>query len=1099
MKPVQPPFLCPHPLRLALALVFLPMSAWSAVELAQQPLTIGTPVPPNILFIIDDSGSMNDDAMCAPGYSSCGTGVNSRTYTRNTLSYNPYVVYEPWYDADGNPMADADRTRVSTSNVNITGGTTNLTWANQDFYVPKNLTTGDTGDASLYRWRLEFGGSTAQRCEITILGIPFNCTNVAQFTWTRRDGSTITRSIAQEWQNYANWHHYYYGRMKMAKASVSRAFAGLGPNFRVGYRTINNNNTFDIPVGTDGGRFRGSNKSTFYTRLFATGTPGATPLRRALDDAGQYFSQTDAGGPYGPESGSAQITCRQNFTILTTDGAWNSSGASTTGAQTNTDGTDGPTITNPTTGQSYTYRAVFPYTDSRTNTLADVAMYYWKNDLRPLMDNNVPTSSSNPAFWQHMRTFGISIGEQGNVNPAGPYPAGGWPNPDNNARKIDDLLHASLNSRGRFIVAADPEAFTTAMISALDEITRETLTAASGGASSAKVDSSTRTFFTEYTSGAWNGTLLAFPLNASTGLQNLATPAWNAESVLPAWASRNIQFNRNGSISAFRHTSLTAAQQAALGANDSERERVVNYLRGDRSNERSISNPEGSMRERAGLLPAFINSQLIYVGPPSQTAYYGNSSFTSASSYANYAETNKNRTPVIYVAGNNGMLHAFRADTGVEIFAFLPNSAISETLKRYTHPRYGLNAPAESDYETYRHRYILDGETTAADVYINGAWRTVLVGTQGRGGTGVFALDITNPNSISLLWEKSATDNNAIGNNLGKPIIAQVAENDWRVILGNGPNSNGDRAQLIMLSIASGDITTVDTGVGSNNGLSGVQLWDSDKDGFFDTAYAGDLKGNLWRFTKLGSNLRQASRLFTTDSARPISAAPLVMSNQKTAATWVFFGTGRSLNDADMSDTSVQSWYGLIDNGTQIGARTNLVKRSIVSSGTLTGGRAARTLEKGTEAEITGTGKRGWYIDLLPPSGGGALPAGERMTTQNSLLGGALFATTFTPESVEVCSRGGYSSLWAINPFSGGRLDQGIFDINRDGVIDASDKLSDVYPSALDRIPVITSGQVPITSSGGGKFAIHLRNESIAGKLPAGVIGRQSWREIIGR
>src|SRR5690606_33651063 len=67
-------------------------------------------------------------------------------------------------------------------------------------------------------------------------------------------------------------------------------------------------------------------------------------------------------------------------------------------------------------GQSYTYAPVAPYKGANSPTLADVAMHYWKTDLRTDLLNIVPTSTLNPAFWQHMVTFGISIGLAGTVD-----------------------------------------------------------------------------------------------------------------------------------------------------------------------------------------------------------------------------------------------------------------------------------------------------------------------------------------------------------------------------------------------------------------------------------------------------------------------------------------------------------------------------------------------------------------------------------------------------------------------------------------------------------------------------------------------------------
>lgn len=1074
---------------LVASLALSPMSSWAGVNIAQQPLSVAEATPPNIWFIIDDSGSMGST------YMGSSSGVSASTYTRNTIYYNPFVTYEPWYNADGTQQAAADRTKVSNSTTTTSlAGSTNLTSSDQYFLVPRNSTTGDTGNDSLYRWVLKSGGSTAQRCNADGTG----CSNQTSFSWTA-DGSTISRTIAQEWQNYANWYHYYRTRMKMAKASVSRAFSSLDSKFRVGYTTIWNNNRMEIPVGTNNGSFSGANKTSFYTKLFGTAASGNTPLRQSLDNAGQYFSRSDAAGPYGPESGKAQRSCRQNFTILTTDGEWNSNEADTVAARANVDSTDGPTITNPKTGQSYTYKAEFPYKDKETkttSTLADVAMYYWKNDLRDDLDNNVPTSTKNPAFWQHMRTFGISIGLKGTVDPAGPYPAAGWAAPSSAESKIDDLLHATINSRGQFVVASDPQEFTKALTDTLNAIVSETKSEASGGTNSVTLTSDTKVYFSRYTSGSWNGDIIAYPVNATTGQQDQTLPSWEAEKKLPTPANRNIYVNAGGTAKTFIYSNLTAGQKTHLTAD------LVSYLRGDRSKETDKTG--GTLRERAGVLPAFINSQLVYVGAPEQGDYYKKFTSTSASAYAAYATAKATRTPTIYIAGNNGMLHAFNADTGVETYAFLPNSSITAKLADYADKDYG-----SSQSEIKPHQYILDGELTVADAYLDDAWKTILVGTQGRGGTGVFALDVTDPANITFLWEKSASDNSALGNNLGKPVIAQVADGSWRVILGNGPNSNGDKAQLLMFNLKTGAITAVDTGAGTNNGLAAVNAWDSDGDGFFDTAYAGDLQGNVWRFKNLGGTPASV-KLFAGSSKQPITAQPLVIKNQKTGATWVTVGSGRYLNKDDLDSTKfeTQTWYGLIDTGSPITARTQLKERKLLASGAASGV-AGRTLEAGTETEITmsTTTNRGWYIDFKLPAN-----KGERMMTPNFILGSALFGISYTPDASDPCQPNGTSSIWAINPFTGGRINQGVFDVDGNGSVGSSDKIGNLYPSVLDGLQAITSGAPPMNKgtsvgSGGGSGGstppcpnpVYIQTPS--GTIPicpsSGQPSRQSWREVI--
>lgn len=1119
-------------LTLAVSTALASLSAQAGVEIAQQPLLIAETVPPNVMLLLDDSGSMAYDYMCTSSSGLTASGCRSnvggayfRSYTRNGLSYNPAVTYKPWANADGSMMADANKTAASSDNAQLTGSTTNLWTTNnnliyyRDFWVPTDIAIGDPHTMSgntpvfdnnnLKRWVLGRDSTynpKAWRCPGNSTGDPpqngsnnSQCTPVTSLTWIDKEGVEFTRTVAQEWQNYANWYHYYRTRAKMAKGAISHAFATLDEGFRVGYNLLNaTTRNYNIPVATSGGLFRGSNKETFYTKLHSTPASGGTPTRTALRTVGEYFKRTDSGGPWGPEADDAQITCRRNFTIVTTDGGWNDSfNDSTIG---NADNIDGPQQTG-VNGNTYSYSAVAPYRDKQAPntanivTLADVAMYYWKNDLRTesFMVNNVPITLNNPAFWQHMQTFTISIGQYGSVKPedvSPTYPLN-WGTPsaqgDDSEEKTDDLLHAAVNGRGEFFVASDPEEFSESLVAALNTIANELKYEASGGANSTEVKGGAKTFFSRYTSGTWHGDIVAYSVNETTGLQDQTAPLWEAESQLPAWDSRNIHVNVDGTAQPFLYSNLSGAQRTHLSSE------LVDYLRGDRSKEE-----DGTLRKRAGVLPAFINSQLVYVAAPTHSSL-GNLSFTGAGAYAAYATAQQDRKSVIYIAGNNGMLHAFDADNGKEIYAFLPNFSISAKLSDYADKSYG-----DDQVTAKPHQYILDGELTVADAYLDGAWKTILVGTQGRGGSGIFALDVTDPNNIEFLWEKSAADNNVLGNNLGKPIIAQVANQDWRVILGNGPNSTGDKAQLLMFDLGTGAITSVDTGVNTNNGLAAVNPWDSDKDGFFDTAYAGDLQGNVWRFRNLATS-PTVGKLFSGDPTRPITAMPLVVRNLKTGATWVYVGTGQYLNKDDLQNTDTQAWYGLIDNGTEITSQDQLKKSEFESSVV-----GERVLKAATEWDIIGgaTPKRGWVIEFSLD--------GERMMTPNSVRSGVLIGFTFTPNSSDPCNPSGSSSLWAVNPFSGGRTNQGIFDTDGDGDPDqiTIDGVS-YFLTVMDGLPPITSGTPPSMSnrgSGSGSGSGHEASESDPKKpkicyyLPTetfchneivGQIGRQSWREII--
>jgi type IV pilus assembly protein PilY1 len=1103
----------------AAALLFA-SAAQAGVTIDQSPLIVAQPLPPNILFIMDDSGSMAWQHM--PGTTSTWSNsppsglpyrdvlahdIRLRAANVNAQWYDPSKTYHPWVNHENVSWGDIDprsapwdasgvvtigtrdlgqTTWPSVTVTDTNSSTTGSTWRFQGFYVlNENADPGQNANYKRYDFRRNFSTWEARLHTLDASAASTGYTTVTSVTWP----GGLTRTVAEEVQNYANWFSYYRLRINMAKAAASRVFGDLGEDYRVGYNTIWNRQNYRIPVGTDNGLFRSENKEQWFTHLFATIASNGTPLRESLDAAGQYFSDTGADGPYGPGSGNDQLTCRQNFTIMTTDGYWNSNAAATADARQDTDSTAGSEITGPN-GATYTYSPTAPYADNRSNTLADVAMYYWKNDLRSDLKNDVPTSASNPAFWQHMVTFGISIGERGVLDPSTDLPALtdgtlSWPAPGNDrTANIDDLWHATINSRGEFIVASDADAFAQGLKDALGVIGDRLGSGASLAANSTKLETGTTTFQAQYWSGAWRGELNAFAVDPDTG--NLAsTPTWRATAQMPAWGSRTIKFydpsvNFNNAFKTFQYANLNATQQAALNNSAA----LVDYLRGQRSGEESQG---GTFRDRVSILGDIVNSQPVFVGAPNPRLYT-TADFTGASAFGTYATSLTGRTPVVYLGANDGMLHGFNANTGAELFAFIPNNVILNGLANLADPE-------------YEHRYFVDGELTVADVYDSGSansWKTILVGTLGRGGRTVFALDVTDPANIKLLWEKNASDIPALGNTLGRPVIAQVANGDWRVILGNGPNGSGDSAQLIMLDVLNRSATPVviDTGVSGDNGLSSVRAWDSNGDGFTDTVYAGDLRGNLWRFSDIASS-PTLGKLFVAEDRygmpQPITATPLTGKNPNTGETWVFFGTGQYLNQEDLTNPQIQTWYGLMETGTTL-SRINLLEREILAEGQINGFGARVIDEAGIDDMI---GKEGWFMDLESPVNGAE---GERMVVPNQFQGRVLIGTTRIPDPSDPCNPSGRGFVMAIDPFTGARLDRTFFDITLDGLFNDDDKLlvdgvlvivSGIGFSASPNNPIFIENVMQVSLEDGSTRAIATQGTS-ADAL------RGSWREIIG-
>lgn len=615
-----------------------------------------------------------------------------------------------------------------------------------------------------------------------------------------------------------------------------------------------------------------------------------------------------------------------------------------------------------------------------------------------------------------------------------------------------------------FYAAAQADKMVESLTKAFKRISLEMV--GSGGSfasNTTKLDTGAMTYQAQFYSGSWRGDITGYTVNPTTGALSYA---WNAGAKFPAWATRKIRFSNSGTLANF------VPGAAGLSLTDAN---VINYLRGDRSKE---IDQGGTLRNRTGLLGDIVNSQPVYVGSPNPRLYLG-ASFNGASLYPAYAAARAARTPAIYVGANDGMLHGFDASAagGAETFAFMP-TAVMSSITDYTQAGYA-------------HRYYVDGELTVADVFDTSAnaWKTVLVGTLGRGGRGVFALDVTDPANVKLLWEKTEAQIAQLGYNIGKPIIAQVANGDWRVLMGNGPNSTGSAAQLVTIGVVNGVASATAPLAAGDNGLSGVLGWASAAGGFTDTAYAGDLKGNMWKITGLAAS-PTAFNLFTAQAGgkvQPITASPLVAKNPNTADTWVFFGTGKYLGALDIPNKDPQTWYGLIDKGTAISSsRSTLSEISILAEGTI-GGFEVRAIE-----DNVSPGADGWYMDLVSPGG---LERGERMVVPNLFQGLALIGTTRIPDSSNVCSPSGTGYVMAINPFTGGRLPQSFFDANGDGSFDNGDNLGGLPISGIGlpsspNAPIFIGDVMQISLDNGGNKTVKTNSTAMSAK-------RVSWREIL--
>jgi len=477
--------------------------------------------------------------------------------------------------------------------------------------------------------------------------------------------------------------------------------------------------------------------------------------------------------------------------------------------------------------------------------------------------------------------------------------------------------------------------------------------------------------------------------------------------------------NGNGHGIPFRWQSLADNQRVALDAQaagaSATDSRILDYVRGDRSSEK----PVGDLRQRFSVMGDIVHSRPRYVGPPNNEFAFDD--------YLSFKRSHQTRAGRIYVGANDGMLHAFAADSGREVFAFIPATVVPDLRLLAATP--------------YQHHYYVDGPLEAGDAYLHQQWHTVLAGGLGAGGKAFFALDVTDPDAGSesaaaqkLLWEIDSNSDDDLGYTYSIPRIVRLNDGKWYAVAGNGYNSVNGRALLYIIDLETGTVvrklTTDNSGSpGQPNGLSSPTLIDVDQDFKADFAYAGDINGNLWKFDLSGKSSDQwgvsygGTPLYSGSAQHAITAAPDVTAHPN-GGYLVEFGTGRLLTADDKEDTQRQSIIAVWDRGGVPGS-ANFLSQAFTEHSVF--GERVRTL---TDHQPVWTGpspNTGWQIDL---------PVGERLLTSPQIHAGRLQLLTTNPFLIN-------SENWLIEPdfLSGGPPSDTIFDLNKDGALTTSDRV----------------------------------------------------------
>lgn len=564
----------------------------------------------------------------------------------------------------------------------------------------------------------------------------------------------------------------------------------------------------------------------------------------------------------------------------------------------------------------------------------------------------------DPAEWAHMSTFTIGFSTDAlpktNYNAAGTnkgaivaptaldpygfdgsfaeYANGSFAWLARSKDKGHDMWHAAINGRGQFYAVEKGEDLKEAFRKIIGTINVATEPDVISSATSGSNVS--RNTVGKYTASyepakAWKGSVSAeivqkdgttIPDSNWAGkttadrLDALSNTDVKTKRLVLSWSNQWNLTAEKGGVSfkwATDQTYLSTSQKTLLKTNisntvetDAKGEERLNYIRGDRSLEGSSTSgytASKPYRERTSRQGDIINSDVWYTGIPAANSLL--------KGYSEFVTNNASRPKMIYVGGNDGMLHGFSASSGDEIIAYIPKAVIA-SLPRLTDPTYNNT-----------HRYFVDGSPMTGDIDLNGGikfaddpgydtytpnWRTLLVGSLGLGGKGYFVLDVTNPtqntlpsgpsfveanaNQLALIdrtrgstevamdcTSKSGTEKTAclksvdedqdIGHITAKPVrdeddpmqasqIVRLNNNRSAVILGNGYNSKNQRPVLLIQYLDGAKelfripATTEAAGTGNakDNGLAAPRLIDLNGDETVDIVYAGDNLGNMWKF-----------------------------------------------------------------------------------------------------------------------------------------------------------------------------------------------------------------------------------------------------------
>ncbi|MGN2409868.1 pilus assembly protein [Pseudomonas syringae] len=659
------------------------------------------------------------------------------------------------------------------------------------------------------------------------------------------------------------------------------------------------------------------------------------------------------------------------------------------------------------------------------------------------------------------------------------------------------------HGHGKYFQANDSAGLTTALSLALSDIYAKAGSGGGGAANSATLQAGTRFFQTLYDPSDWHGTIRAYDLDPVTG--DTGNAVWDTDTTVTSAITAPVFETWNTLTSAkiaLDFNALSPAQKTAVNATlpiGATGDQLIAWAKGTANT---------ALRSRTRLMGDLVNTNLALALPTERTS----TDLTGTTAYTDYLAIKSSKMSYsLLVNANDGFFNVINADSGRRSYAYMPSTALTS-----------LGTVASTNYGAGVHKFTVDGQISVFDTQIDktAVWRTVAVGGLGAGGKAFFGVRLFEgtTNSVGALWEVRApdtSDSNNKFNNLGfsysKPDSARMDNGTGIVVVGNGYGSFTGRASLFVLDATSGaliaEIPTPVIGNETDNGLSSVRLRVNSQN-VVQAAYAGDLKGRLWKFdlsSAAASGWKVAfngAPLFTAPrgAGQPITVQPLILDHPLNGKI-IYFGTGKFQEIADKQTTALQDFYAIWDADSGAGnyVEANLQAQAI--NGSVSGKDA--TYFTSTSNDVDWASKKGWYLPLST-----AEPyVGERIIYPAQTSRGRIIFTTAAVNSTDPCESTGTGRLFELSAATGSMLNYQVLDTDGDLDVDSSDvRVSGrAVGSGIPVLSSILSGTISTKMDSSGQLQPPLDmkiiidstgNKILLPEAGGGSFQRIMWRQI---